>query len=91
MGSKMITTWRNLLKSAMERCGENLSDIIANTMTDEEMDTEFDSDYGGSEGIPFTVWTENRVYFPVTYDGNEWVGSISRVVNMIPTRHIGGE
>ena len=26
----------------------------------------------------FTVWTETRVYFPATYDGDVWVTSVPR-------------
>lgn len=26
----------------------------------------------------FTIWTSDRVYFPVQYDGMGWVGSVPR-------------
>ena len=45
----------------------------------------------GSEGKPFTIWTANTVYFPVVYDGAEWVGSVSRNPDGKPTDHQGGE
>ena len=41
-------------------------------------DIEFDDGYGMREGIPFVLWTEKWVYFPVCYDGGEWVGSVPR-------------
>ena len=68
-----MTTWKKLIDAALD--GDTL---IANTLTNEEMDTEFDNDFGGVEGKPFTAWSETRVYFPLAYDGCEWVGSAPR-------------
>ena len=79
-----------MLVEAMKSRGEELSDLIANTMNDAEMEKAFDSGYGGTEGIPFTAWTEKTVYFPIQYDGAEWVGSVSRHPDGIPTDHQGG-
>jgi len=45
---------------------------------------------GGTEGAPFTLWTAKAVYFPVQYDGAEWVGSASRHPDGVPTQHQGG-
>lgn len=86
-----MTTWRRALERCMHRHGEQLSDIVSNTMTAAEMDTEFNDDYGGSEGCPFTVWTQYRVYFPAVYDGAEWVTSVPRSPNGERTEHVGGE
>ena len=83
-------TWRFLLTNAMAEHGESLSDIVANTMSEKEMDKEFYGGFGGTEGCPFTVWTKNRVYFPVVYDGSEWVDSVSRNPDGKPTNHMGG-
>ena len=83
-------TWRKLLSDEMSLCGETLADVEYNTMSDAEMDVEFDATYGNIEGRPFTVWTQRRVYFPVGYDGRESVGSVSRNIDMQPTSHIGG-
>ncbi len=85
-----MATWRKQLIDTMRLYDETFSDIVSNTMTDQEMDTEFDDGYGGEEGCPFTVWTHNRVYFPVTYDGAEWVGSVSRNPDGKPKNHVGG-
>lgn len=38
----------------------------------------FDGGDGGAEGVPFTAWAETRVFFPLVYDGAEWVGSAPR-------------
>jgi hypothetical protein len=29
-------------------------------------------------GKPFLLWTNDRVYFLVIYDGKEWAGSVPR-------------
>ncbi len=85
-----ITNWKTLLEQAMEDKEETLGDIVSNTLTEEEMLRKFDDDYGAEEGIPFTVWTENTVYFPICYDGSEWVGSVARNPNGLATIHQGG-
>jgi hypothetical protein len=73
-----MTTWRELIGRHLAELGLTLDDLIANTLTDAEMDVCFDSSYGVPEGVPFTAWTKNRVLFPITYDGAEWVGSVPR-------------
>jgi len=83
--------WKRLLESAMEDRGETLADLISCTLTEEQLLVEFDAGYGGSEGKPFTAWTENSVYFPAVYDGAEWVEGVSRNPDGEPTRHIGGQ
>jgi len=42
------------------------------------MDEEFDDGAGGPEGRPFTAWSLDTVFFPIVYDGSEWVGSAPR-------------
>lgn len=86
----MITTWRKDISENMEAHGEGWEDVVSCTLTQKELDVEFDSGYGGEEGKPFTVWTEGRVYFPVTYDGLEWCSSVSRNPNGMATQHRGG-
>jgi hypothetical protein len=86
------TTWRALITEAMKAHGESLDeDTIAKTLSDTELELEFDNGYGGSEGVPFTLWTEKRVYFPVVYDGAEWVASVPREPSGEKTEHVGGE
>lgn len=82
--------WRLLLTEAMQDRGESMADLVSITLTDEQLDKRFDDGYGGSEGEPFTAWTANTVYFPIVYDGAEWVGSVSRNPDGKPTRHQGG-
>ena len=86
-----MTTWRNLILMSLKADGESWKDIESCTLTDSELDISFDNGYGGSEGLPFTVWTKQRGYFPLVYDGAEWVGSVSRHPDGKPTPHQGGQ
>lgn len=72
-----MTTWRREIENAQGAC-QDQTPIIACTLTDAELDVDFDDGYGGTEGTPFTAWSEKRVYFPICYDGSEWVGSAPR-------------
>ncbi|NCC26388.1 MAG: hypothetical protein EOM25_14510, partial [Deltaproteobacteria bacterium] len=80
-----MNTWRNLIESAMKKRGETMDDIVSITLTEKELDREFDDGYGVEEGQPFTAWTKEAVYFPLRYDGSEWVGSVSRHPDGQPT------
>lgn len=84
------STWKEMLEEEMKYRGETLADLEANTLTEADMAKEFDCSWGGTQGVPFTAWTANTVYFPVCYDGSEWVGSVSRHPDGKPTRHQGG-
>lgn len=85
-----MTNWKLMLDEVLEENGESWEDVEANTMTEEEMNQDFDSGYGGTEGCPFTIWTNKTVYFPICYDGAEWVGYVSRHPDGKPTDHQGG-
>ena len=85
-----MDTWRKLLEAAMFYHHETLADLVAITLTDEELNKEFDGGYGSPEGKPFTAWTANTVYFPIQYDGAESVGSVARHPDGKPTEHQGG-
>jgi hypothetical protein len=80
-----MTTWKAQLEEA---AGDEK--IIACTLTEEELGREFDNGYGGEEGMPFTAWSETRVFFPICYDGSEWVGSAPRNPCNEATPHQGG-
>lgn len=85
-----VTTWRKDLVEALAAHGERFADIIASTLTEEEMDREFDAGPGEIGGCPFTLWTIHRVYFPAgTDNGDEWVDSVSRLPDGLPTKHKG--
>ena len=81
--------WKTMIENAMREHGETWADVEANTLTEEEMGEMFYAGYGATEGRPFTVWTKGHVYFPCTYDGMEWVGSVSRHPDGRPTEHMG--
>lgn len=86
-----MATWRDLLTKALEAHGESPDDIEATTLTDRDLDAEWDNGYvNGGEGVPFTVWTKARVYFPArSYDGEESVESVARHPDGKRTLHIG--
>lgn len=99
-----MTTWRGLISEEMRVHGETFDDVVSmcactnnwkredrQTFSDESwLDIEFDDSYGGTEGPLFTLWTQGRVYFPICYDGSEWVGSASREPDGKPMEHQGG-
>lgn len=87
----MKTTWKQLISKALKDQGLSWKDVEACTLTRKDLNVEFDDGYGGSEGVPFTLWTKDRVFFPTTYDGAEWVGSVPRHPCEEATNHIGGE
>lgn len=84
-----MTTWRELITQAMSP-DESWDDVVSCTASEEELDVEFDNDFGTTEGMPFTLWTKKRVYFPVGYDGAESVSYVSRNPDDKATWHIGG-
>ena len=86
----MLTTWKRILTHAMAANKETMADIVDSTLTEKQLDEQFDSGYGCAEGCEFTVWTMDYVYFPACYDGAEWVASVARNPNGEPTEHIGG-
>ena len=83
-----MSTWRKKIEN--ERSKREDGPIIACTLSDDELDFKFDSSWGTPKGKPFTAWSECRVYFPVTYDGAEWVGSAPRDPCDEATDHVGG-
>lgn len=85
-----MDTWRELITEAMSAHGESFQNVVSCTLTEAQLDEEFDAGHGSTEGSPFTLWTANRVYFPICYDGAEWVGSVSRNPDGKPTDHVGG-
>lgn len=86
-----MTTWRNEIETDMKSYGESFDDVVATAPADLDLDRKFDSGYGGNEGRPFTLWTTGRVYFPVVYDGSEWVESVPRNPCNEVSAHVGGQ
>lgn len=85
----MKTNWRKLIEVELKKQEESWVDVVSCTLLEKELDEEFDGGFGAPEGKPFTLWTHDRVYFPVCYDGAEWVSSVSRLPDAVPTEHVG--
>lgn len=83
------TNWRNLIIQALMP-GDSFEDL-AIAIDDGELDRIFDNGLGLIEGSPFTAWSRQWVYFPVVYDGSEWVGCVPRNPCAIQTKHQGDE
>ncbi len=86
----MTTNWKALIESAMREASDP-GPIISCTLTEAEANVVFYDGFGTSEGKPFTAWTESRVYFPVVYDGSEWVSSVPRNPCNEASEHKGGQ
>lgn len=86
-----MATWRELIAEELGQQKEQWMNVVANTLTTEELDKEFSDGFGLSEGLPFTMWTHTRVYFPAVYDGSEWCASVPRSPTDEATPHVGGE
>ena len=81
--------WQSLILEERVRRGDDTP--LVTTLTDDELSMPFDSGYGGEEGVPFTAWSDTRVYFPACYDGSEGVVSVPRNPDEDDkTDHIGG-
>lgn len=85
----MNTTWRNLIVEALHE-DDKFKDLLHVEIEDGGLDKVFDSGFGGTEGVPFTAWSKNWVYFPIQYDGAEWVGKAPRNPCPIRLEHQGG-
>ena len=83
------TTWRKTFVEIFEDTGDSFEKLVSITLSESELDAEFDYGFGGVEGKPFTAWSERFVYFPACYDGTEWIAYVSRDPDGIPTEHIG--
>lgn len=73
-----MVTLRELIMEEMRERKETWEDVVACTLPAKTLDVEFDNGYGGTEGKPFTLWTTNRVYFPIHCDGSAWIQSMPR-------------
>jgi hypothetical protein len=92
-----MTTWRKQLDHARtwsefgDPVQRDESPVVAVAPGESVLDIEFDDGYGGSNGKPVLIWTGQRVYFPVVYDGAEWLGSAPRDPVTWGQAHVGGE
>lgn len=86
----MNITWRKAITAAMRLHGETWDDVVAEAPPVSGWDRVFYNGYGGIEGEHFTLWTHNRVYFPICYDGAEWADSVPRNPCAERVAHVGG-
>ena len=99
-----MTTWKTLIEEEMVKNGETYADIVYanegrnyrhavwnNPPLGKWDEVEFNESYGGENGVPFIVYTDKWIYFPVSDDGFESVRSLPRNPNpkWQPT-HFGG-
>lgn len=82
----MKTTWRKEIEAEMREHLDSWGGSAC-TLTEEGLDREFECNYVGRNGLPFTLWTPSRVYFPVIDAGAERCGSVSRHPDGKPTEH----
>lgn len=80
-------TWRQSIGDELGRNCENWGDVIAHTLTDEQLDLPWgyiDEDEIADDYImppTFVLWTHTRVYFSVTDDLTYWCTSVPRHPN----------
>lgn len=84
-----MVSWFVMLKEAMERDGENFERRIC-TLDEEALKKEWNMAWCEPQGQAFTAWGERWVYFPLCYDGSEWVGHAPRNPCEIAMQHQGG-
>jgi hypothetical protein len=84
-----MANWYNMLKDEMDSLNDDFGDKTC-TLTDDELKVEFDNSYGREEGAGFTAWGNKYVYFPLCYDGSEWIGFAPRSPCDISMKHQGG-
>lgn len=79
------STWRELIEQACDGLPveqENQWLLIEpgalRRPSKEWLDTPFVNDFGHSPTQPFILWTDQRVYFPVVYDGRVSVAWLPR-------------
>lgn len=84
-----MTSWRKELESEMKRQADP-GPVLAVAPDYAAFDVEFSAGYGTAEGPKVLAWTEARVYFPVCYDGSEWMGSAPRNPDVEGQSHVGG-
>tara|TARA_R110002012_G_scaffold318308_1_gene536366 strand:+ start:16958 stop:17203 length:246 start_codon:yes stop_codon:yes gene_type:complete len=79
--------WKDYIEEQVKKHNDKL---VYCTLTEKEALVEFDEGYGIEQGKAFTAWGVDRVYFPVMYDGAEWVDSVPRDPCNEATMHVGG-
>lgn len=84
-----MITWREALAEAM-RSRDDPGPVEAYAPDETAFDVEFDDGWGSANGPSVLAWTECHVYFPVCYDGAEWMASAPRNPQPDGQWHVGG-
>ncbi|OHD15006.1 MAG: hypothetical protein A2Y38_25670 [Spirochaetes bacterium GWB1_59_5] len=85
-----MATWRTLLADHLfENSLGGIDTIIHYAPNEAAFDVEFDDGYGSVNGPEILAWSEDRVFFPVSYDGSESIGSAPRNPQSEGQPHIG--
>ena len=82
--------WAELLAKEMKSNNDSFENVAGIQPEKIDLDKKFDPSLGSEEGEPFLLWTKKYVYFPVCYDGSEWVGSVPRNPQNTVLKHFGG-
>lgn len=89
----MTASWKHLFEDVFKETHDNFDDLEI-TLSESELNKKFDTGFGAVKGKSFLAWSENWVYFPVCYDGAEWIEYVPRnpnpTLNYIPTHYGGG-
>jgi hypothetical protein len=84
-----ITTWEQELQAEMRKRNDP-GPVLFRAPNENDFNVTFCPGYGAEEGMPVLAWTEQRVYFPICYDGAEWMGSAPRNYQFEGQEHQGG-
>ena len=84
-----MATWKELFQDAFVQTKDKWDDLKT-TFKNGEENTDFNPGYGRENGCHFTAWSKDYVYFPICYDGSEWVGHVARNPCDIKHEHQGG-
>jgi len=83
-------TWRRRLVEA-RATAQDETPVLAVAPDEATLDIEFTAGYGAEKGPAVLVWSERFVYFPVCYDGAQWLGSAPRDPVSQAQPHVGSE
>jgi hypothetical protein len=86
-----MKSWHKMTEEEMSKHSDSMGNLVKLAIEDNSKFLEpLDVGFGRDRGASFTLWTEERVYFPAVYDGIIWVASVPRNPCDAVTEHIGG-
>jgi hypothetical protein len=98
-GKRPSDSWFKMLAAQLERRSDTFVSLcieIEGTPTFVPLNhyqfcKPFDAGFSYYERCHFTAWGESYVYFPMTFEGAEWIGSVPRNPELCATNHFSGE